>query len=150
MPKNVTEILEIIEPPQLIAFYSHISRLYTSRFSSLTATIFGWLAYNGLIINLKSTNTFGTYRLPLILLGIGITGFAFYFFWRLLLFGRWMYKLENQLLSKEFLEDLPDLSPFRSMNERKDVKSWTLAEILSIPILLALFLIPLFFYYFIP
>ena len=68
--------------------YAHISRLYNSGISALGASIFGLSAYCGLALNVR--NNLPDQKIPLTFFGIGIVLVMFYFFFRVLMFSRWL------------------------------------------------------------
>lgn len=104
--------------------YAHVSRLYNSGFTALTTTIFGWLAYLGVFITiLKYGLTISEY-IGFTLIGLIIAPLILYFHYRLILFGRWMEQIEEDLCLDLYkynniprLKYLPDINqePFSKM-----------------------------------
>lgn len=119
-------------------FYSHISRLYNSGTNIVIAIIFGWLAYIGIFINLTENPAFVTslpiIKISLIFPGVIIILLATYFFYRFLMFSRWIIKIENDLELRPYTKTLPRLPLFSEINERPqdDPTKWTFAEKVSI------------------
>lgn len=140
--------------------HSHFSRLYNSAVSILTSIIIGWAAFVGFALNAISTRqpylqeqipfpvTF-TGRHIILLIGIVIVivgGFDVYF--RVLHFGRMLWKLENALGLRPYLKDLRKLRIIDMMTERRgDLYEWTIGEIGASVILVFYFGIPLWLFF---
>jgi hypothetical protein len=131
----------------LTALYSHISRLYNSGINALTAILFGWITYNGVVINLVANKIFPIYRGIMAIIGTVIILLALYFYLRLFLFGRWMAKIENDLKLRPYIHSLPRFGFFPKINERlgDDPTKWTIMEVISLPAIIIFFIIPFIF-----
>ena len=129
----------------LRAFYSHISRLYSSSITILTAIVFGWTAYIGLALNLIYSKTIAlTIVRPVVfLIGIVIMSMALYnFYFRVLHFSTLIFQLEARLNLIHYIENLRLLPLVGGFVKRRDERGLTRAKIATALILGTYFVVP--------
>ena len=140
----------------LRALYSHISRMFNSSVSVLTAIIFGWVAFIGLSLNLL-TNQYLTKQIPLIGKYMVITSFQiivtiaalifwamafFFFYFRILQYSRWIAQIENDLGLRPYCNALPMFRLVRTISIRQRPEEWTRGEIIAAIALAIYFIVP--------
>lgn len=119
-------------------FYSHVSRLFNSSVNVLISIIFGWTAFIGLAWSIL--RVLPDMRLVLLITGFFIFMMALYnLYFRVLQFGRLIYRLENELELRNYIDGLITLPGIGMMVSRKNAEAFTLAEILAIVFLVAYF-----------
>jgi len=126
------------------AFYSHVSRLYSSSVSILTAIVFGWTAYIGLALNLihnRSIDLANVYPI-MAFVGVVIMLMAFFnFYFRVLHFGTLIFQLETRLNLVPYIEGLRLLPLVAGLVRRRDARGLTRAEKVTALILALYFII---------
>lgn len=150
--KHTVRAMQQNDEANLRALYSHISRMFNSSINALTAVIFGWLAIFGLSMNPSIRNVlskeinllvFSPNLLQTITL-VAATIFGlmalYFFYFRILQFARWIYKIENDLRLRGYYDTLPLSRGIRKVSIRKNLEKWTNGEIISAILLASYFL----------
>jgi hypothetical protein len=118
--------------------FAHVSRLYSSGFTALVTTIFGWVTYLGFFINFLSNartqlNTtslannsilvnqqIGNLKVGFVIIGIFLAGCLFFFYYRLLFFGKFLGVLAQDLKILHYANELHPKGFLKKYNTRKE------------------------------
>ena len=143
-------------PSEQLNLFAHVSRLYNSGFSSLLTSIFGWLAYFGLTINLIINPNFKSFIsstpvgikpqlvwISLIIIGATLSLIVLYSHYRLLFFGRWIDRMAREFNLYDFAGlTAPHMLIFGiNRRDREHYENWTTAELLGTALITILLLI---------
>jgi len=141
----------------ILSFYSHISRQYTSSLAIITGIIFGWMGFIPIFLALSNQEILSeqinlgflifTPSLFQILITIACLVFlsvGFFFYSRMLLYGRWLTKIEKDRSIKNYKDLLPITFLKKKIMERKDPAKLNIAEKVVTTLLLLYFIVPLF------
>lgn len=134
--------------------YAHVSRLYNGGFNALTATIFGLLAYLSVFINkgdyLSDFINKGEIKGFILIIGFILIGriiviMILYFYYRLIFYGRWMERIEEDLHLDWYkynnMQCLAKFHPEMNQNPFKHFSQLTKGEFYSLVLLFILIFI---------
>jgi len=125
---------------EFMHIFQECIRMYNSGINVLAAIFFGWLAFLGFAVNPQFSYLKGGFVFYLI--GIVTILMASYFWYRVLQHGRFVWKIEEDLRLRDYLDShLPRFSFNKRLSERQKAESFTCGEISSLIIFLGFLLV---------